>query len=175
MPLAACLPVPTFPHLRTQDSALRTQDCLPPPPPASLEYSLAGRLGKLIEPVIKPLGYDWRIGVGIIASFTAREIFVSTMGIVYSVEGTEDGSGALRQRMRAAVRPDGAAVFSRAACLSLLVFYALAMQCVSTLAVAWRESGSWRWPAFLWLYMTALAYAAAFVTYHVAAAFGLAT
>jgi ferrous iron transport protein B len=139
-----------------------------------LAYSLGGRLGKLIEPLIEPLGYDWRIGVGIIASFTAREIFVSTMGIVYSVDDANSGSSVLRQRMQAAVRPDGSPVFSRAACLSLLVFYILSMQCVSTLVVAWRESGSWRWPALLWLYMTALAYVGAFATYHVAAAFGLA-
>lgn len=139
-----------------------------------LEYSLAGRLGKLIEPAIRPLGYDWRIGVAIIASFTAREIFVSTMGIVYSVDDAGNGSGVLRTRMQAAVRPDGSPVFSKATCLSLLVFYSLAMQCVSTLAVTWRESGSWRWPAFLWGYMAVLAYGAAFVTYHIAAAFGLA-
>ena len=150
----------------------------PQPDPSSsasaLEYSLAGRLGRLIEPVIEPLGYDWRIGVGIVASFTAREIFVSTMGIVYSVDDTEDGSGALRARMQAAVAPDGRPIFSKAACLSLLVFYTLAMQCVSTLAVAYRETGSWRWPAFLWTYMTLLAYGAAWLTYRLAAAFGLA-
>jgi ferrous iron transport protein B len=139
-----------------------------------MEYSLAGRLGKFIEPAIKPLGYDWRVGVGVIASFAAREIFVSTMGIVYSVDDAESDEGALRQRMQAAVGPDGMPVFSKATCLSLLVFYALAMQCISTLAVAWRESGSWRWPAFLWVYTTGLAYGAAWATYQVAAAFGLA-
>ena len=97
------------------------------------------------------------------------------MGIVFSVDDAANGSGALRTRMQAAVRPDGTPVFSRAACLSLLVFYTLALQCVSTLAVAWRETGSWRWPAFLWLYMTSLAYAGAFVTYRLAGAFGLGT
>ena len=140
-----------------------------------MEYSLAGRLGKTIEPLIRPLGYDWRIGVGIIASFAAREIFVSTMGIVYSVDDAESGSSALRQRMQAAVGSDGTPVFTKATCLSLLVFYTLALQCLSTVAVAWRETGSWRWPVFLWTYMTSLAYAGAFVTYHVAGAFGLAT
>jgi ferrous iron transport protein B len=154
---------------------------LPDSPPSNesaarqMEYSLAGRLGKRIEPLIRPLGYDWRIGVGILASFAAREIFVSTMGIVYSVDDAANGSGALRQRMQAAVRSDGTPVFTKATCLSLLVFYALALQCLSTLAVAWRESGSWRWPAFLWAYMTCLAYGGAFVTYHVAAACGLAS
>lgn len=140
-----------------------------------MEQSIASHMGKFIEPLIKPLGYDWRIGVGIIASFTAREIFISTMGIVFSVDESTDGSGALRARMQAAVGPDGVPIFSRATCLSLLVFYTLAMQCIGTLAVAYRESGSWRWPAFLWSYMTLLAYGAAWVTYHIASAFGLVT
>jgi ferrous iron transport protein B len=128
----------------------------------------------MIEPLVKPLGYDWRIGVGIIASVAAREVFISTMGIVYSVDNADEDEGSLRTQMQAATYPDGSLVFSRAACLSLLVFYALAMQCISTLAVTWRESGSWGWAAFQWLYMTLLAYGAAFVTYRVAAAFGLA-
>jgi len=142
---------------------------------AQIEASLAGRLGKWIEPVIRPLGYDWRIGVGILASFTAREVFVSTMGIVYSVGSVEDDTASLRERMQAAKWPDGRAVFSRATCLGLLVFYVLAMQCVSTLAVAWRETGSWRWPALMWIYMTCLAYGAAWLTYRAAGALGWGT
>ncbi len=156
----------------TQHSALSPQSSAAVAASRQMEYSLAGRLGKLIEPAIAPLGFDWRIGVGIIASFTGREIFVSTMGIVYSADDAADGSNSLRQRMQAAARPDGTPVFSTATCLSLLVFYALAMQCISTLAVTWRESGSWRWPAFLWTYMTVLAYVAALGTYHLAAALG---
>ncbi len=139
-----------------------------------MEYSIAGRLGKTIEPLLEPLGYDWRIGVGIIASFTAREIFVSTMGIVFSVGDADAEETALRRRMQTAMTAGGKPLFSRATCLSLLVFYTLAMQCVGTLAVAWRESGSWRWPLFLWAYMAVLAYGAAFATYRIAAAFGLA-
>lgn len=175
-PLADRAPSPSA---DSQDTALSAQDSVLSPDSDAvsrqLEYSLAGRFGKLIEPLVRPLGYDWRIGVGIIASVAAREVFISTMGIVYSVEDAEEDEGSLRAQMQAATHPDGTHVFSRAACLSLLVFYALAMQCISTLAVTWRESGSWTWAGFQWLYMTLLAYGAAFATYRIAAAFGLAT
>ena len=166
--------VPGTHEMLSQAMAVDTEAPGAPAAARQMEYSLAGRLGRAIEPLIRPLGYDWRIGVGILASFAAREVFVSTMGIVYSVGDASQGSNVLRQRMQAAVRADGSPVFSRATCLSLLVFYALAMQCISTLAIAYRETGSWRWPAFLWLYMAALAYGGAFATYHIAAAFGLA-
>jgi ferrous iron transport protein B len=168
---------PQYSALSTQHSVLSTQDSALSTGSAAasrhLEYSIAGRFGKMIEPLVRPLGYDWRIGVGIIASVAAREVFISTMGIVYSVDNADEDEGSLRTQMQAAVYPDGSLVFSRAACLSLLVFYALAMQCISTLAVTWRESGSWGWAAFQWLYMTLLAYGAAFATYRIAAAFGL--
>jgi ferrous iron transport protein B len=121
-----------------------------------LQHSYAGILGKVIEPVIRPLGYDWKIGIAIITSFAAREVFVGTMATLYSVEETEDSL--LREKMKSATHADGSPVYTLAAGLSLMVFYVLAMQCMSTLAVVKRETKSWRWPLFQLLYMTILAY-----------------
>jgi ferrous iron transport protein B len=133
--------------------------------PYRLEYSLAGRLGKAIEPVFAPLGYDWRIDIGVLSSFAARETLVSTLSVVFAV-GEEDASSVgLREALRAQTRRDGSPLFDTATACSLLVFFALAMQCLATLAVTRRETGSWRVAAFQFLYMTALAYSAAFVTY----------
>jgi len=129
-----------------------------------LQNSYAGILGKSIEPVIKPLGYDWKIGIALITSFAAREVFVGTMATIYSVE--ESDNSTLRQKMQAAVKEDGTKVYSLATALSLMVFYVLAMQCMSTLAVVKRETGSWKWPAVQLLYMTGLAYLLSFVVYH---------
>ncbi len=140
----------------------------------NLEFSYAGRLGRVIEPVIKPLGYDWKIGIGLIASFAAREVFVSTMGVIYSVGGQADeASVPLRQQIRRATWANGAQVFTPAVALSLMVFYVLACQCVSTLAIVRRETNSWRWPLFLYSYMTVLAYVGAFLVYRIASALGL--
>jgi ferrous iron transport protein B len=131
-----------------------------------LSHSIAGRIGHAIEPVIAPLGFDWKIGIGLVGSLAAREVFVSTMGIVYSVENdTPDSDGSLIETMRAEKRPDGTPVYTLPAGLALMVFYVLAMQCLSTLAVVRRETNSWRWPAFQFAYMTALAYAGALVVY----------
>ena len=133
---------------------------------ASLEQSFAGRAGKAIEPVIEPLGFDWKIGVGLIGAFAAREVFVSTMGLVYGVgSDADEESPALRDRMRADTRSDGTPVYSPLVALSLLVFFALACQCMSTLAVVKRETDGWRWPLFLFTYMTVLAWASSFVVY----------
>lgn len=133
---------------------------------AALEHSAAGRLGKLIEPAIAPLGFDWRIGIGLIGSFAAREVFVSTMGLVYGIgEEVDEESDALRDRIRAERRPDGRPVYSPLAGMSLLVFFALACQCMSTLAVVKRETRGYRWPAFLFAYMTALAWICSFCLY----------
>jgi ferrous iron transport protein B len=124
-----------------------------------LENSYAGILGKTIEPVIIPLGYDWKIGIALITSFAAREVFVGTMATLYSVGDDKDENYiTLRQKMAAAVRPDGSKVYNVATGLSLLVFYVLAMQCMSTLAVVKRETRSWKWPIIQLLYMTGLAY-----------------
>lgn len=134
---------------------------------ALLENSYAGILGKTIEPVIRPLGYDWRIGIALITSFAAREVFVGTMATLYSVGDDADKDNAtLRQKMNAAHWPDGRKVYTLAAGLSLLIFYVLAMQCMSTLAVVKRETQSWKWPLIMLGYMTTLAYIMSFITYH---------
>jgi ferrous iron transport protein B len=136
-----------------------------------MEYSFAGRLGRAVEPVLEPLGFNWQIGVGVISSFAAREVIVSTLSILYGAGG-EEGDGLL-DRMQAARRPDGSPVFTTASSVSLLVFFVLAMQCLPTQAVTRRETGQWRW-AFLQLgYMTALAYGASLVAYQSLAAAGL--
>jgi len=133
-----------------------------------LENSYAGSLGKTIEPLIKPLGYDWKIGIALITSFAAREVFVGTMATLYSVGGGKDEDNVtLRQKMNAAVREDGTKVYTLATGLSLLIFYVLAMQCMSTLAIVKRETHSWKWPLVMLLYMTGLAYCLSFVTYHI--------
>jgi ferrous iron transport protein B len=131
-----------------------------------LRYSFAGRLGHFIEPLIRPLGYDWKIGIGLIASFAAREVFVSTMSTVYNVSGTDnDDSRTLAQTLREQRHPDGRPVYSALTGISLMVFYVFALQCVSTVAVVRRETNSWKWPLFQWLYMGVLAWVLAFVTY----------
>lgn len=133
---------------------------------ALLENSYAGILGRTIEPVIKPLGYDWKIGIALITSFAAREVFVGTMATLYSVgDDPDENNTTLRQKMSAAVRPDGTKVYTLAAGLSLLVFYVLAMQCMSTLAVVRRETKSWKWPMVQLVYMTGLAYVMSFIVY----------
>jgi ferrous iron transport protein B len=133
---------------------------------AFLENSYAGRLGHIIEPVIRPLGYDWKIGIALITSFAAREVFVGTMATLYSVEGGKDADRqTLRQRMQSARRDDGSPVYTLATGVSLMIFYVLAMQCMSTLAVVRRETRSWKWPAIQLVYMTGLAYIGSLIAY----------
>ena len=133
---------------------------------ALLENSFAGRLGKFIEPAIAPLGYDWKIGIALITSFAAREVFVGTMATLYSVgDVSDDNSSTLRQKMAAAKKPDGTKVYTLASGLSLMVFYVLAMQCMSTLAVVKRETRSWKWPIIQLTYMTVLAYVMSWLVY----------
>lgn len=128
-----------------------------------LQHSYAGHLGKTIEPLIAPLGYDWKIGIALITSFAAREVFVGTMATLYSVEETDDSS--LREKMAAAKHADGSKVYTLPAAFSLLIFYMLAMQCMSTLAVVKRETQSWKWPLFQLGYMTLLAYGMSWLVY----------
>ncbi len=131
-----------------------------------LRKSYAGRFGQVIEPAIAPLGFDWKIGVGLVGAFAAREVFVSTMAVVYNVEAAADETNVtLRERIRDARWPDGRAVFTPLVCLSLMVFFALACQCMSTLAVVKRETNSWRWPAFLFAYNGALAWVCSFAVF----------
>jgi len=132
-----------------------------------LENSYAGILGKTISPVIHPLGYDWKIGIALITSFAAREVFVGTMATLYSVGDDGETNTTLRQKMSAARWPDGSPVYTLAAGLSLMVFYVLAMQCMSTLVVVKRETQSWKWPIIQFLYMTGLAYVFSLIVYQV--------
>jgi ferrous iron transport protein B len=130
-----------------------------------LHHSYGGRLGHLIEPAIAPLGFDWKIGIGIVGAFAAREVFVSTLGIVYAVGSADEGSEPLREALRDAKKPDGSRAYTPLVALSLMIFFALACQCMSTLAVVRRETQSLRWPAFLFFYMTVLAWIASLVVY----------
>jgi ferrous iron transport protein B len=131
-----------------------------------VQNSFAGRAGRLIEPAIRPLGFDWKIGIGLISSFAARETIISTLSIVYNV-GDDSGanSSSLVDALKNAKRADGSPVWTPLTGLSLMIFFLLACQCMSTVAIVRRETNSWRWPAFMVTYMLALAYVASFVTY----------
>jgi len=131
----------------------------------ALEQSIGGRVGKAIEPVIEPLGFDWRMGVGIIGAFAAREVFVATMGLVYGIADADEENEALRTQIATQRRPDGTKVWTPLVGMSLMIFFALAMQCTSTLAVLSKETRSYRWPAFVFSYMTILAWVGSFTVY----------
>ncbi|MBV1874780.1 MAG: ferrous iron transport protein B, partial [Gammaproteobacteria bacterium] len=131
---------------------------------AQMEQSLLGRMGKTIEPVFKPLGWDWKLSAAVIASFPAREVVIAVLGTTYAVGGDLDAEDeTLRNRVRNAAWPDGRKVFTPAVALGLMVFYALCLQCAATVAIIRRETNSWRWPAFAWVYMTSLGYLGAFL------------
>lgn len=130
-----------------------------------LEASYIGHLGKFIEPAIEPLGYDWKIGIALITSFAAREVFVGTMATIYSI-GNEDEQSSIQKRMRAEINPDtGGPRFTMAVSLSLLIFYVFAMQCMGTLAVVYRETKSWKYPLLQFVSMTGLAYFSSLIVY----------
>lgn len=145
---------------KEQASALQTQ------------RSFAGRLGRAVEPVIAPLGFNWKIGIGLIGAMTAREVFVSTLGTVYSVADVEKDEGSLRQKMQRDRWPDGRPVWTTLSAVSLLVYFVLAMQCISTLAVVKRETNGWKWPLFMLGYMTGLAWLASFAVFQAGRALG---
>jgi ferrous iron transport protein B len=131
-----------------------------------LQSSYAGIMGRKIEPVIKPLGFDWKIGIALITSFAAREVFVGTMSTIYSVGNEEGGKQTVKQKMLSEINPDtGLPRYTLAVCLSLMLFYAFAMQCMSTVSVVFRETGKAKWPIIQFLFMGAMAYAASFATY----------
>jgi ferrous iron transport protein B len=133
-----------------------------------LENSYIGILGKAIEPAIRPLGYDWKIGIALITSFAAREVFVGTIATIYSIGGDVDNELTIREKLAQEVDPvTGEKVFNKATGFSLMVFYAFAMQCMSTLAVVYRETKSWKWPIIQTLAMTVVAYLAALFTYQI--------
>jgi len=138
-----------------------------------LAQSFAGQAGHALEPAIKPLGFDWQIGIGLITSFAAREVFVSTMSVVFNAGAEDDDDTApLRQALLEARWPDGRALFTPLVCLTLMVFYVFAMQCVSTIAVVKRETNGWRWPLFQTLYMTGTAWIVSFIVYQGGRALG---
>jgi ferrous iron transport protein B len=130
--------------------------------------SVLGRVGHAIEPAVKPLGWDWKIGVGAIASFPAREVIIASLGTIYSLGGdvNEEDAG-LQAAMRESKWPDGRPVYNIPVALSIMVFFALCAQCAATLMVMRRETNSWRWPLFAFVYMTTLAYVGALITYQV--------
>ncbi len=136
-----------------------------------LQQSYAGQFGQFIEPVIKPLGFDWKIGIGLITSFAAREVMVGTLNTIYSVQDQEDAVSLQKKLQRDVDSETGEPIYNVWTALSLMVFFALAMQCMSTIAIVRRETNSWKWPAIMFTYMTALAYICSFVVYQAGTAF----
>ena len=133
-----------------------------------LENSFIGIMGRAIEPAIRPLGYDWKIGIALITSFAAREVFVSTIATIYSIGGDPEDDSTIREKLNAQINPvTGDKVFNKATAFSLMVFYVFAMQCMSTLAIVYRETKGWKWPLIQTVYMTALAYVSALITYQI--------
>jgi ferrous iron transport protein B len=140
---------------------------------ALIQYSFLGRAGHAVEPVVKPLGWDWKIGVGAIASFPAREVIIATLGTIYSLGGEVDAEDeGLQGALKKSKWPDGTPVYNIPVALSIMVFFALCAQCVSTLITIRRETNSWRWPAFCFTYMTSLAYVGALLTYQIGSRIG---
>jgi ferrous iron transport protein B len=133
-----------------------------------LENSFIGIMGRAIEPVIKPLGYDWKIGIALITSFAAREVFISTMATIYSIGGDVEDDLTIREKLDQQINANtGEKTFNKATAFSLMVFYVFAMQCMSTLAVVKRETKSWKWPLIQTIYMSGLAYLMAFITFQI--------
>ena len=130
-----------------------------------LENSYLGKMGKLIEPIISPLGYDWKIGIALISSFAAREVFVGTLATIYNVQS--DKVETIKNKMASEIREDGKPVFNYATGISLMLFYAFAMQCMSTLAVVKKETNTWKWPMIQLLSMTLLAYIISLISYQI--------
>ena len=158
----------TYEQLRLQQNGKLTDEQKKQEGSDKLEQSYAGIMGKTIEPAIRPLGYDWKMGIALISSFAAREVFVGTMATLYSVGEADENSKPLRAKMSAARRNDGSPVYTLATGLSLMVFYAFAMQCMSTIAIVKRETKTWKWPLIQLLYMTGLAYLMALLVYQLA-------
>jgi ferrous iron transport protein B len=133
-----------------------------------LENSFIGNIGKTIEPVFKPLGYDWKIGIGLITSFAAREVFVGTLAVIYNIENYDDSKGKRRELkniMQQETDKNGNKIFTLASGISLLLFYAFAMQCMSTLAIVKKETNSWKWPAIQFIIMTLTAYIVSLIAF----------
>jgi ferrous iron transport protein B len=138
-------------------------------PSEQLEHSFAGQAGHLLEPVIKPLGFNWKIGIGLVGSLLQREVFVSTMGTIYGIKDAAESAGnqTLQQRLQEDTDPvTGQHTFTVLTAICLMIYYVLAMQCMSTVTIVRRETNTWRWPAFQFAYMTGLAYIVTFAVYH---------
>ncbi len=164
-------PLPPAASIHQQSSIGPRQQVQATPAPAPLrgpspiEQSYGGRLGKAIEPALRPLGFDWKIGVGLIGAFAAREVFVSTLGLVYGIGDADENTTPLRDKIRQETKVDGSPAYSPLMGLSLMVFFALSCQCMSTLMVVYRETRTIRWPLFMFGYMTSLAYVASLLVY----------
>ncbi|HCU88951.1 MAG TPA: ferrous iron transport protein B [Gammaproteobacteria bacterium] len=160
----ASFPRTTFHELNAPDNAVTA--------PMALEQSYLGIAGKSVAPLFGPLGWDWKITAAVIASFPAREVVIAVLGTIYAIDANEEGS--LIQRMQQARRPDGSPVYTLPMALGLMIFYALCLQCVATIAVMRRETNTWRWPIFAWVYMTTLGYIGALICYQVGTSIGMA-
>jgi ferrous iron transport protein B len=137
-------------------------------PSERLAHSYVGQAGKFIEPVLTPLGFDWKIGIGIISSVLQREVFVGTLGTIYNIENADEESATLREQLQHDKDPvTGAPTFTLLTAICIMVYYVLAMQCLSTVAVVKRETNGWKWPAIQFVYMTLLAYVGTFFTYRI--------
>jgi ferrous iron transport protein B len=165
--LWALLSFPKPPEQADARATEATEQVAPPEPDAAIVTSIGGRVGRAIEPILEPMGQDWRVGIAILGSFAAREVMVSTLGLVYGIEGADDDDRPLREALRSARDPDGAARYTPLSALALMVFYVYACLCMSTIAVVRRETRTWRWPLFMFVSMTALAYLAAVLVYQV--------
>lgn len=174
---AAATPEPRGADARTMDPATTAKLAELDNEESSLKLrnSFAGYLGRAVAPIIAPLGFDWKMGIGIVASFAAREVFVSTMSTIYSVgkyQRSEIGMSNLARTLQAQSKADGTPVYTMRTGITLMVFYVFALQCVSTVAIVRRETNSWKWPLFQWLYMGALAWVGAFLAYQVGGILG---
>ena len=137
-----------------------------------IAQSYAGQAGKLIEPVIKPLGFNWEIGIGLISSFAAHEVFVSSMSVVFNVEDDDEDTAPLREALLNSRWPDGRPLFTPLVCLTLMIFYVFAMQCISTVAIVKRETNSWKWPLFQIGYQTGFAWLLCLAVLQIGSALG---
>jgi ferrous iron transport protein B len=153
-------------RVTAQNVGLTTDQLEPKIAAEKLQNSYAGLFGKFIEPAIKPLGYDWKIGIALITSFAAREVFVGTISTIYSIGADDADDSTIKSRLKNEINPEtGEPVFSVATSYSLLIFYVFAMMCMSTIAVVYRETKSWKWPIIQLVYMSVLAYVSAFLVY----------
>jgi ferrous iron transport protein B len=149
----------------TKNEKLRIEDYTNQVNAYKLENSYIGIMGKTIEPAIKPLGYDWKIGIAVVSSFAAREVFVGTLATIYSVGNQSEEEATIKMKMAEDIDAKGNKIFNFATGISLLLFYAFAMQCVSTLAIVKKETNSWKWPIIQLVFMSGFAYLVALIAY----------